>query len=178
MISLVKAFLSTFAPFHTDRGSSSCSTACDFASSSSDSVTSNQISVAAAVLLRDENCCAAVLRRAFLMWREALQESDGREPSGPNRTRARQSKEVSRCDGWGGIGTNSLLPQLKCYWRLCPSICALIAFEPSLVHCYISSQASASSWYRTHALNTSWNVAPRRKAVEKTLQNVIDQCAH
>ena len=59
----------------SDRGSSSCSTACDFASSSSDSVTFNQISVAVAVLLRDENCCAAVLLRAFLMWREALQES-------------------------------------------------------------------------------------------------------
>ena len=39
-------------------GSSSCSTACDFASSSSDSVTFNQISVAVAVLLRDENCCS------------------------------------------------------------------------------------------------------------------------
>ena len=75
----------------SERGSSSCSTACDFASSSSDSVTFNQISVAVAVLLRDESCCAAVLLRAFLMWREALQESDGREPSGPNRTRARQS---------------------------------------------------------------------------------------
>ena len=59
----------------SDRGSSSCSTACDFASSSSDSVTFNQISVAVAVLLRDESCCAAVLLRAFLMWREALQES-------------------------------------------------------------------------------------------------------
>ena len=59
----------------SDRGSSSCSTACDFASSSSDSVTFNQISVAVAVLLRDENCCAAVLLRAILMWREALQES-------------------------------------------------------------------------------------------------------
>ena len=42
----------------SERGSSSCSTACDFASSSSDSVTFNQI-------------CAAVLRRAFLMWRDA-----------------------------------------------------------------------------------------------------------
>ena len=59
----------------SDRGSSSCSTACDFASSSSVFVTFNQISVAVAVLLRDENCCAAVLVRAFLMWREALQES-------------------------------------------------------------------------------------------------------
>ena len=61
-----------------DRGSSSCSTACDFASSSSDSVTFNQISVAVAVLLRDESCCAAVLMRAFLMWTQAvaaLQES-------------------------------------------------------------------------------------------------------
>ena len=75
----------------SDRGSSLCSTACDFASSSSDSVTFNQMSVGVAVLLRDENCCAAVLRRAFLMWREALQESDRQEPSGPNRTRARQS---------------------------------------------------------------------------------------
>ena len=62
-----------------------------FASSSSDSVTSNQISVAVAVLIRYENCCAAVLLRAILMWREALQESDRQEPSGPNRTRARQS---------------------------------------------------------------------------------------
>ena len=59
----------------SDRGSSSCSTACDFASSSSDSVTFNQISVAVAVLLRDESCCAAVLLRAILMWRGALQES-------------------------------------------------------------------------------------------------------
>ena len=59
----------------SDSGSSSCSTACDFASSSSDSVTFNQISVAVAVLIRDENCCAAVLLRAILMWREALQES-------------------------------------------------------------------------------------------------------
>ena len=55
----------------SERGSSSCSTACDFASSSSDSVTFNQISVGVAVLLRDENVCAAVLRRAFLMWRDA-----------------------------------------------------------------------------------------------------------
>ena len=55
----------------SERGSSSCSTACDFAGSSSDSVTFNQISVGVAVLLRDENCCAAVLRRAFLMWRDA-----------------------------------------------------------------------------------------------------------
>ena len=38
-------------------------------------MTFNQISVAVAVLLRDESCCAAVLMRAFLMWREALQES-------------------------------------------------------------------------------------------------------
>ena len=38
-------------------------------------MTFNQISVGVAVLLRDENCCAAVLLRAFLMWREALQES-------------------------------------------------------------------------------------------------------
>ena len=62
----------------SDRGSSLCSTACDFASSSSDSVTFNQISVAVAVLLRDESCCAAVLMRAFLMWTQAvaaLQES-------------------------------------------------------------------------------------------------------
>ena len=38
-------------------------------------MTFNQISVAVAVLIRDENCCAAVLLRAILMWREALQES-------------------------------------------------------------------------------------------------------
>ena len=35
-------------------------------------MTFNQISVAVAVLLRDESCCAAVLMRAFLMWTQAV----------------------------------------------------------------------------------------------------------
>ena len=69
-------------------GSSLCSTACDFAISSSGSVTFKQMSVAGAVLLRDENCCPP-------------ESSSSRVPPSPVSSSSSPSSGSCFGGGWG-----------------------------------------------------------------------------
>ena len=82
----------------SDRGSSSCSTACDFASSSSDSVTFNQMSVAVAVFLRDENCCSP-------------ESSSSRVPPSP--ASSSSSPSSGSCVGGEGGGEGVHQPEMR-----------------------------------------------------------------